>query len=245
VNFVRVGRIARTLRRRRGWRQRDLAIRSNVSQQTVSLIERGLSRDASLTKIERVLGALEAEVDLVVRWRGGELDRVLDEGHAVLVGQVAAELASAGWLVEIELTYSRFGERGSIDVIAFHADRSALLVVEVKTEVASVEATVRKHDEKARLARTVVLERLGWSVRSTSRLLVLPAASTPRRHVARHAAVFDRAYPLRGANLRAWLREPSGPISGLLFASSTNGVGVGRALTSRRRINRRIHRPAE
>jgi len=138
--------------------------------------------------------------------------------------------------VEAELTYSHFGERGSIDLVAFRPVVGALLVVEVKTEITSVEATLRKHDEKVRLGASLVRDRIGWQPRSTSRLLVLPAGSTPRRHVARHAPVFDRAYPLRGVALRAWLRAPSGQARGLLFVSSTNGIGVGRALTSRRRI---------
>jgi len=78
VNFVRIGRIVRTLRRRRVWRQRDLATRSDVSQQAVSLIERGLGRSLSLTTVENVLAALEADVDLVgplARRRAGSTAR--------------------------------------------------------------------------------------------------------------------------------------------------------------------------
>jgi Holliday junction resolvase-like predicted endonuclease len=70
-----------------------------------------------------------------------------------------------------------YGERGSIDLLAWHEATRTLLVVEVKTEVASIEATLRKHDEKVRLARRVAADRFGWQATVTSRLLVLPRTS--------------------------------------------------------------------
>ena len=64
----------------------------------------------------------------------------------------AALLEAEGWLTAAEVTYSGYGERGSIDLLAFHPATRTLLVVEVKTEIASVEETLRRHDAKVRLA---------------------------------------------------------------------------------------------
>ena len=89
-----------------------------------------------------------------------------------------------------------------------------LLVIEVKTELTSVEETLRRHDAKVRLAAGVVEERFGWRPRRLGRLLILPDASTPRRHVRRHDAVLHAAYPTRGARLRTWLRSRMGPSPG-------------------------------
>jgi transcriptional regulator with XRE-family HTH domain len=143
----RVGLIIRALRRRRAWRQSDLASRSGVSQPTVSFAERGHFKTLSIRTVRRILAALDARADLDIRWRGGNLDRTLDERHARLVGAVVATLGDAAWLSEIEVTYAIYGERGSIDVLSFHPPTAALLVVEVKTELASIEETLRRLDE--------------------------------------------------------------------------------------------------
>ena len=240
MNPIRVGRIVRTLRRRLGWRQADLARRARVSQQTVSLIETGQLRRVSIATLERVLMELEAELDVAVRWRGGELDRLLDEAHATVSGSLAAYLDARGWIVRVETTYALGRDRGSIDVLAFHAEAGSLVVGEVKVDFTSAEATLRRHDEKVRLARVIARERFGWLARSVSRLLVLPESTTSRRRVERHDALLSRAYPHRGHRLTRWLRDPAGQIAGLLFLPPTKDLGGRRTLTSRRRIRRSL-----
>jgi len=205
------------LRHRRGWRQADLAALAGVSQDVVSLIERGRLDLVSLEKIRRIALELDAEFVLQLRWRGGDLDRLLDEGHASMVGRTAGLLRSLGWEVGAEVSYSIYGERGSIDLLAWHEASRTLLVIEVKTELVSLEETLRKHDEKARLARRVAEEQLGWRPRAVGRLLILPDHITARRRVARHAAVLEVAYPARGSAVRAWLRGPEPQMSGLIF----------------------------
>jgi transcriptional regulator with XRE-family HTH domain len=129
----RVGRIVRALRRRRGWRQVDLADAAACSQTMVSLTERGHLERVPLPVVRRILAALDASLIVEVRWRAGALDRLLDEDHAVLLARVADFLRRFGWQVEIEVTYSEYGERGSYDILAFHRAAGVLLVVEVKT----------------------------------------------------------------------------------------------------------------
>ena len=77
--------------------------------------------------------AVAARVEVEVRWQGAGLDRLLDEGHARLSGQVASHLRNWGWDVEVEVSFAHFGERGSIDLLAWHAPTATLLVIEIKT----------------------------------------------------------------------------------------------------------------
>lgn len=228
----RVGRLVRVLRIRLGWRQVDLAARAGVSQGTVSLVERGHVDRMSMRMVRRVLAAIDASAELLVRWRAGDLDRVLDEQHARLVMEIARRLSADGWEVVPEVSYSEFGERGSIDVLAWHGPTRTLLVVEVKTDLASVEATLRKHDEKVRLAPRIARQRFGWTPASVGRLLVLPATSTPRRRVATYAPVLDPVYPLRNEFLRAWLRHPVERGDGVLFVTARGP----RTRANRRRV---------
>jgi transcriptional regulator with XRE-family HTH domain len=238
------GRRVRAIRQYRGWRQADLAARSGESRDVVSRIERGRIDDMPVRRLASIARALDADLVVSLRWRGGELDRLLDEGHAAVLGRVAELLQGWGWITQSEVTYSVYGERGSIDLLAWHAPTRTLLVIEVKTELTSVEATLRKHDEKVRLAPRIAEERFGWRAVSTARLLVLPNLSTARRRVERHEAILESAYPVRGDAVRAWLRQPSGrPVSGLLFVSFAHRVrGRTRAIT-RKRIRAPRHLP--
>lgn len=228
----RIGARFRALRQRHGWRQVDLATRAGISQGVISLIERGRLDLVSLDMLRRVARELDADLVLQLRWRGGDLDRLLDEGHAGLVGAVIDALRAAGWDVRAEVSYSEFGERGSIDILAWHEASGSLLVAEVKTELVSIEETLRKHDEKTRLGPKIAREQFGWRARTTSRLLVFPDLSTPRRRVERQASVLDVAYPARGSPLRNWLKAPGGSIAGLLFINSR----VAAAAVSRKRV---------
>jgi transcriptional regulator with XRE-family HTH domain len=245
MDLVRIGRVVRTLRRRRTWRQVDLARRAVSSQQVVSLVECGHADRVGIRTLSRVLRTLDAELEIGVRWRGGQLDRLLDAGHAQLVTSTAARLRAVGWTVQVEATYAFGRESGSIDILAYHAQTGALLVIEVKTELLSIESTLRKHDEKVRLAGRLAAERFGWRSRGTSRLLVLPRTATTWRHVGLHAPVFDDAYGFRGRRLEAWLRAPVGQVGGILFLADTKHVGTRGDVTGRRRVRVEPARLAE
>jgi len=226
VDDSRVGQVVRTLRWRLRWRQIDLSAASGVPQSVVSLIERGHLDHLSLRTIRNVLAALDARTALDVRWRGADLDRVLDENHSQLVGQVASTLRRFGWNVAVEVTYSEYGERGSIDILAFHGATASLLVIEVKTEIASVEEMLRRHDAKVRLGSIIGRKQFGWVATSVSRLLVLPESTSNRARLARHASTIDQVIPLGGVEVRRWLRTPSGSIAGrLLLRPSAGGAG--------------------
>lgn len=235
MSDFRLGRIARALRHRLGWRQVDVARRARVSQRKISRLERGQVDNLPVGTIVRVFSVLDADLTQIVRWRGGELDRLIDEGHASVVGRVAAYLEARAWEVQVEVSFAVFGDRGSVDLLAWHSLTRTLLVVEVKTDLTSVEETIRKHDVKWRLGARLGADRFGWRPANVARLLVLPSTTTARARVARHDAVFSRAYPLKGSPLRSWLRKPDGAASGLLFAPDSQRVtGVQRSIGRRR-----------
>jgi len=199
----------------------------------------------SVGTIREIAQALDAEVLLVIRWRGGELDRLMDEAHATLVGRAVEILQARGWETRSEVSFSVYGERGSIDVLAWHAPTRTLLVVEVKSELTSVEETLRVHDAKLRLAPRIAAERFGWRSTTTARLLVLPDLSTARRRVARHRAVLGGAYPMRGHMIRAWLLAPTPAMrpttgGGLLFLSPTQGTRGRNGPVTRKRVRSRV-----
>jgi transcriptional regulator with XRE-family HTH domain len=236
VNDPRLGTAYRALRRRKNWRQRDLAAAVGVSQQFISKLECGHVGDVSVDELRAVASALDSTLALDMRWHGGGLDRLLDEQHAVVLGSTASMLTGLGWLTDVEATYSHFGERGSIDIMAWHEATRVLLVVEIKSELVSIEATLRKLDEKARLAPVVARERWPGRASAVGRMLVLPSTTTERRRVARHSAVLDAALPLRSESLRSWLRRPAGQANGLLFLASTTGGGARYAGTAGKRV---------
>ena len=242
MNDLQAGRLLRELRRRRGWRQLDLAQRAALSQSTQSDAELGRLDRLTLGTIRSMFGTCDATVGLDIRWRGGEVDRLLDAAHAELVREVGEYLARHGWTCWFEVTYSHFGERGSIDVLAVRGD--AVLVVEVKSELTSIEATLRKLDEKARHAARIAFERTGRRPLVLGRLLVLPDASTPRRRIAANAAIFDGVLPGRGHAVRAWLKRPHGTFAGIVFLSPAGDGGANkRSVTGRQRIRRRAAAP--
>lgn len=225
MDDTRVGRLLRALRLRARLTQKALGARVGVSQQEISLLERGHLEAVQLRTVRRVFRGLDAGAELEIRWRGGAVDRLLDERHSALVGAIGDLLSAEEWVVAVEVTYNHFGDRGSIDLVAWHAATSTLLVVEAKTELTSIEATLRKHDEKVRLAPPVVDARWGWRPATVARLLVLPDHRTARRQVERAGNTLARAYPLRGWEARRWLRQPTGPGDGLLFLPPTTARG--------------------
>ena len=170
--------------------------------------------------VGRMFDALDVRAVLSVQWRGGELDRLLDEGHAAVGGACAELLRPLGWEVLSEVTFSEYGERGSIDLLAWHAATRTLLVIEIKTAITSAEETLRRHDVKVRLAPRICRERFGAAPQAVGRLLVLADTSANRVRVARLGPLIDGAYPIRGRTLRNWLARPAGSVGGLLYLNT-------------------------
>lgn len=239
MDDVRLGRQLRAIRRHAGLRQSDVAARAGVSASMVSLIECGHLGRLSVRTIRGVAAAVGAEFDGTLRWRGGAIDRLVDERHAALVEAFIRRLSADDWEIATEVTYSRYGERGSIDSLGFHRATRIGLVGEIKSEITGVESTGRKLDEKTRIARTSLIEeRFGMRPVAVGRILVLPAVDASRRIVARHAATFDAMLPDRGGVVRRWLRRPVGPLAGILFLADSYGGGLTGAIRTPHRVRR-------
>ena len=221
------------LRLRRGWSQHDLAGRAGLSRASISRVERGHCATLTYETLRRVAGVLDVRLEHDVGWRGGMLDRLLDERHAAMQEAVAARMAAlAGWVFATEASFSVYGERGSIDVFGWHERRRALLVVELKTELDDLQDTTATLDRKQRLAPVVARER-GWGpVETVGRWLVLDERGSNRRRVQSHAAVLRNAFPDDGHRAVSWLADPVGSFSGLSFLPVAT---PGNALRVRRR----------
>jgi transcriptional regulator with XRE-family HTH domain len=222
VDDIKVGEVVRTVRRRRGLRQRDVAALAGVSQWLVSAVERGQLEQLSLGAIRRVCSALEIRTPFVPRWRGVELPRLLDARHAALVEQVVARLSALGWETVLEYTFQHFGERGSVDVLAWRPDSRALVVVEVKTDLDDLQEMLSAVDRKARLVPRLVAAERSWAALALGVVLVMPEGSTSRWQVSRHPAVFAAAFPARNNEIRRWIGASTvaGSLRGVWFLQS-------------------------
>jgi transcriptional regulator with XRE-family HTH domain len=241
---VRVGSDVRLLRRRRGWSQRRLAADAHVSRWAVATLESGRAARVSMETASAIVAALGGHLLVRVLYRGEGLGRLRDQRHAGLVEILVALLSGLGWDVATEVSFNNYGERGSIDILAYHRLTRILLVIEVKTVVPDLGGALATFDRKARLASDIARRR-GWDATLVAKLLVLPEDRTARRRVAQHDATFTNAFPARNVEVNSWLRAPSGPLSGLMFLSTA------RRASQRQRIshsepgpNRRLRTPS-
>lgn len=225
----------RALRLRGRLRQRDVPERAGVSQALVARLEAGDIGRTAVDTVRDVTAAIGGTLELRIAWHGGDLDRLLDARHAALVDAVVGRLRQRGWECLVEAGFSVYGERGSIDVLGMLPRARAILVVEVKSELTSLEGTLRPLDVKRRRAPGVVSERADWRPSLLGCVLVLLDTSTARRRVARFEATLGGAFPDRGEAVDPWLRHPVGPLSAIWFLSPiTGGDATHRPVTVRR-----------
>ena len=150
----RLGATFRAVRIKRGWRQIDVAMHAKVDRSVISAIERGHLESVSVGTLLRIAQALEIHIGFTARWRAGDLDRLLSGRHSGLHEAVARWFATAlpAWVLAPEVSYSIFGERGVIDILAWHPGRRALLVIELKTDIADVNELIGSMDRRGRLS---------------------------------------------------------------------------------------------
>lgn len=220
----RTGRLLAAIRRRSRLRQIDLAALARVPREDVIRVEAGQVGSIPLDRTRRIFEAAGGRAHLNVWWHGAAADRILDERHAALVERALAVFQRRGWVTAPEVSFSEFGERGSIDVLSAIERHRAAAVCEVKTDFGSLEETNRVLDAKERLAPVIAHRQFGWRPSVVGRILIVPATSPIRRVVAAHEATMRSVYPARSRAVRAWLRAPSAPLRGIWFLSE---VGMG------------------
>jgi hypothetical protein len=114
------------------------------------------------------------------------------------------------------VSFSIFGERGSIDILAWFPATRVVLVIELKTAIADLQELISSLDRKIRLAPRIAAD-LGWRPDFVSAWVIVTERHTNRRRVVEHGALIRAAYPVDGRAMRGWVRQPSKPIRALSF----------------------------
>jgi hypothetical protein len=164
----------------------------------VSRAERGRLAELRVVVIRAIGAVLEIRLPFAPGWHGGDLDRVLGERHGLMHERLAAMfVALPDWVCSSEVTFSVYGERGSIDLPGWHQGRRALLVVELETEITDPAALVAQVDRYRRLAPGIAQER-GWDPASVSVWVVVADSSMNRRRLARFRSLLRNRFPMEG-----------------------------------------------
>lgn len=232
-----VGRGLRARRHRRHLRQRDSAVRARIARSVLADLEAGRIGSHSVDALTRAAEASggSIRIDLVVP--GGDVRRLLDADHAALQSEWKGMLARNGWIVDAEVTFNHYGERGSIDLFAWHEVAGILLVIEIKTVIVDIQDLLSGIDRKLRIGRTLATER-GWHPRAVIPMLLVSESSTARRRIKEHGALFER-FGLRGRAAIRWLRRPNADVlpAGILCLTSSSRARSGdRSRAGRQRI---------
>jgi transcriptional regulator with XRE-family HTH domain len=227
VNDRAIGDGLRIVRRRFGLRQADVALSAGVSRTTVARLERGDLATVRIGTARQIASTLGARLEVTLRWRGAELPRLANRGHAAMHENLARPLdAAPAWISAPEVSYSIWGERGVIDRPCWHPASGTVLVVEIKTELADLEDLLAAMDRRRRLAPAIAAER-GWMpVHAVAAWIVVADTRTNRRRLAEHRALLRSAYPDDGRSMRLWLGRPTRPLAGLSFMPIDLGATV-------------------
>ena len=209
----RLGRAMRAIRLSGRRSQAAIARRAGISQSVYSRAERGQIGDLKVSTVAAIASALEADLILDLRYGGGRIDRLIDRAHAALVEHVLRHLRFAGWEVVVEFSFNVFGERGSVDVLAWHARTRTLLIVEVKSRLTDLQDMLMSLGRKLRLVPDEARRQLGWDPVAVGRIVVAPGTTESRAVLVRHRSTFDISLPARAMEIRRWVRSPHGTIA--------------------------------
>jgi transcriptional regulator with XRE-family HTH domain len=239
MDDVRLGIALKAARVGRRLRQSDLARRAGVSPSLISRLEHGNVDRLSLRALRSIAAKLGVSLEIVPRSAGGELDRMANARHAAMGEQVASWIArQPGWIVAAEASFSIYGERGTVDLLARHEISLSVVVIELKTAIVDVNELVGTLDRKRRLAPRIASDR-GWRCGPVSTWLVVADSKTNRRRVSEHRHLLTSALPNDGRSFGPLLRHPDrAPESGIAFWPTLPGVKVGDQIVAPRRVTR-------
>jgi hypothetical protein len=183
---------------------------------------------------------LDIRTTILARAGGADLDRLVVARHSGLRESGAAGVAAVlpDWVLQHEVSFAIYGERGVIDILAWHAGRRALLIIELKTDVVDVDDLLATMDRRRRLARRIALDR-GWDPSTVSVWVVVAAGRTTRRRLARFRTVLRTAFPLDGRSMTTWLRAPSGSVAALSLWHRIGEDAPSDGLAARHRVRAR------
>lgn len=191
----------------------------------------------TLATLRSVAAAVGIELPFQPRsTHAAAVERQVDWRHAALVEAAVSRLAQLGWQPGVEYSFSHFGDRGSVDVLAWQPSARALLVVEVKSDLRDVQATLHALDVKRRVVPRLVAQERGWVTDKIGLVMILADLEAERGRIRRHAAIFDAALPARTVEVRRWLERPNGPLAGLWFLQIPQPAGVTRRRVGQLRV---------
>ena len=221
----RLAAASRALRRQKRLTQSAL-VGATRSRHIPRLIEDGRVGELRVNDVRDFFAKLGATVRLSAWYEGAVLDRLIDRLHADVVESAVRELRRLSWpIVDTEVSFNEWGDRGSIDFMAANQQMSAVVIGEAKSAWGSLEETLRSLDVKSRLAAVICEKRYGWRPASIGVVLALPEEATARRIAMRYGATLLAGYSSRNREIGRWLRQPRGALRGLWFLSN-GGSGV-------------------
>jgi hypothetical protein len=199
-------------------------VRASVHRSGWSNLERGELDRVSLRTLRDCLAVLEVTIDIVPRWRGTGLGRLLDEEHAELQAAWAARLRRWGYVVWPEVSFNHFGDRGRIDLVAWQPDLRILVVVEIKSELVDAQGLLGPLDIKVRLGPHVAASLGMGRPAKVVPLVIIRDGSTTRDRLRRLESLFA-AFVHRGREATGCLRHPERIAGGMLVLSDLRTAG--------------------
>jgi hypothetical protein len=162
---------------------------------------------------------------------------LMSRAHSALAELVLARFrVVGGWEVKPEVSFAIYGERGVVDLLAWHEATRALLVIELKTEIVDVGELLGTLDRKRRLGAQIAAT-VGWiRPASVSMALLIADGRTNQRRVAARAGTFRAALPDDGHRLAAYLRRPTSEVRALTFLPDRHRGTVRRSSATPRRV---------
>lgn len=240
VDDLAIGRLFRELRVRLGWPQAEVAARAGISRPAYSEIEHGRLGKVPLDKLRKVAAVLEVRLRLTPTWRGAAVDIVMSSRHAGMAERVTRLLTAAGWEVRPEVSFNWYGERGVVDLVAWHAASRTVLLIELKTELADVNDLLAVTDRRRRLAAAIV-EPFGWTPAAVAQWVAIADSRTNQRRLAAYRGLLRASFPLDGRAIAGFLAHPdrdAGPFSALSFLPDVSGSSTRHASAPRLRVRR-------
>ncbi len=209
---------------------------AGVPRGAVMAIEAGRLDRVPFGQIRRLAHAFDGRFEGALLWHGADFDRLLNRGHARMHEAVARWLRDVGgWLALPEVSFAYDGERGVIDIVAWHAASRSLLVIELKTRLVDLNALMATMVIRRRIAWQVARDH-GWDPATVSIWVLVAPARTNARILADHRTVLRAKFPADGRAMRRWLANPAGDVAALSFLPHVRVPDLGRDLATPRRV---------
>jgi transcriptional regulator with XRE-family HTH domain len=233
MDDAKLGAAIRAVRIRSKTTQAEVAKAAGVRRYDVSRAEQGKLNHLPVGALRAIAAAVGMWIDLAPNWRGANLDRLINGAHVALQEAVLRYLNGVdGWIALPEVSFSIDGERGVIDVLAWHAGTRTLLIIELKTLLVDPADLAKTMGRRRRLARAIAATQ-GWAPTQVATWVIFTDTRTNRRRVAGHRDLLQVLVGLDGHAVKSWLRSPSGPMSALSFWDEPAGI-VRQHVSSRR-----------